>query len=794
MRIRTALRGLVVALLVTGVLAALPSVPSNAGSAASAGQPTGMSTVVVRLADQADVGAVQAGTRRARLAKVLSALHTRADTGQVGLRTRLAVLAAQHQVARVTPLWIENAVVVTATPWAIRQLAARADVAEVVPDDVTLVPAAAPATANQQVIRAPGMWDLGHDGHGTVVASLDSGVDGSHPDLATRWRGGTDSWFDPYGQHPTTPTDLSGHGTAVTGVMVGGDASGASLGTAPGASWIAARVFDDSGRSTISAIHQAFQWVLDPDHDPATNDAPSVVNGSWSIGTAPSCDLSFQPDVRALRAAGIVPVFAAGNFGSRAATSTSPANYPESLSVGAVNSSGSIYYSSSRGASTCGGRSRVFPDLVAPGVDITTTDRHGFYQTLSGTSVAAPHVAGALALLLSAMPGLSADQQQQALLASGHDLGVAGPDEVYGNGLLDVVAALDFLETTPPPPPPPPDYQLQLSPATGSVVAGQTATFTVQVSPLNGFSSDVSLSLGADAPGGWTFAPSTIGAGSGVSTLRVATTSTTPAGSYPLTVTASGGSVTHTATGSLGVTEPPPVDQLFFSTLGSTLPPGVTGTADDADIYSRSNKEFARLLDASGTGSLGLPSAANVDGYDRVDATHFYLSFSGTTTKVPGLGSVQDEDVVYYDNGTWSVWFDGTAHGLTADNLDLDAFSIDAGALYFSTLGNTSPPGVGGSADDADVYRYNGANSYTRVWDASAKGLGSGANVDGLVRAGPSRLYLSFSTATTGVPGLGAVEDEDVVLQDSGTWSVWFDGTAAGLTASDHDIDAFDLP
>ena len=77
--------------------------------------------------------------------------------------------------------------------------------------------------------------------------------------------------------------------------------------------------------------------MLDPDHDPTTDDAPQVVNGSWSIGAGPGCDLSFQPDVQALRAAGILPVFAAGNYGPGGATSVSPANYPESLSVGAVS-------------------------------------------------------------------------------------------------------------------------------------------------------------------------------------------------------------------------------------------------------------------------------------------------------------------------------------------------------------------------------------------------------------------------------------------------------------------------
>ncbi len=299
-----------------------------------------------------------------------------------------------------------NAVSVTATPGVIAELAARSDVQSIGSDEAPLVPAAAPAEPGVAAVQAPAVWQLGDDGAGVVVATLDSGVDLSHPDLAGRWRGGTNSWFDPYGEHPSTPADLTGHGTGTMGIILGGDSGGTSIGVAPGASWISAKIFDDHGLATTTAVHQAFQWVLDPDGDPSTADAPQVVNGSWSLGTAPGCDLTYQPDVQALRAAGILPVFAAGNFGSRSSTSVSPGNYPESLSVGALNANGSIWSGSSRGPSSCGGRpvTRPFPDVVAPGVNVTTADRYGFFQTRSGTSFAAPHAAGALALLLRLTP------------------------------------------------------------------------------------------------------------------------------------------------------------------------------------------------------------------------------------------------------------------------------------------------------------------------------------------------------------------------------------------------------
>jgi hypothetical protein len=234
---------------------------------------------------------------------------------------------------------------------------------------------------------------------------------------------------------------------------------------------------------------------------------------------------------------------------------------------------------------------------------------------------------------------------------------------------------------------------------------------------------------------------------------------------------------------------------LYFSTFGNTNPPGVGGTADDADIYLWNGSAFSRVVDASAA-PYSLPSGANVDGFDRVDATHFYMSFSANSTTVPGLGTVADEDVVYYNNGTWSLFFDGSVNGLTSSNFDLDATSFVGGALYFSTDNTNVPPGAGGTGDDADIYRWNGGSSYTRVVDASTApySISSAANVDGYVRVDATRFYLSFVSDTT-LPGIsGAVQDEDVVFFNGSTWYVYFDGTTKGLTNNNQDIDAFDIP
>ncbi len=778
--------GATIALAVT-FPAALASVsPTSAAPSAQDGR---QQTVVVTLKSGADLGTIR-GTRKARLRTVVARLRLIADVEQDPVIRSLTTATRQGRAHVGPSLWISNSIVLTATPEVLAEVAARPDVSSVVPDAITLTPSQT-ATPNQVSVHSPDVWNLGDTGTGIVVGTLDSGVDVTHPDLASSWRGGTNSWFDPYGQHPTTPTDLTGHGTGVTGVMVGGSSSGTAIGTAPGASWMAARVFDDAGRSTVSAVHQAFQWMLDPDANPATADAPRVVDASWSLGAGPGCDLTFQPDVRALRTAGILPVFPAGNFGSTTSSSVSPANYPESLSVGSVSTAGLVLSTSSRGPSSCGGRTRAFPDLVAPGQNVETADRYGQFQYLSGTSVAAPHAAGVLALLLSAAPWLSADEQQDLITTTAADRGVAGVDEAYGHGMLDATAAYTAASALSPPPPPAADLSLLLTPLTSSAIPGAAASWRADTVGTGGFSADVILSVAGPATtvANATLTPNHLASGTGTSTLELVATTGTAPGNYPFTVTATGGGLTRTADGTLTVTSPPPPPPpaLTFSTVGNSNPPGAAGTADDADLYRWDASSYTRAFDAS---VAKLPSSANVDGLDVIDARHFYLSFT-TDVTVPGLGTVQDEDVVAYADGTWSVFFDGTSHGLTASGLDVDAISVDGQTLYFSTTSSVAPPGVAGAADDADIYRWD-AHAMSRVWDASAAKLGSAANLDGLVRVDATHFYVSF-TADVTLPGLGTVQDEDVALFSAGTWSIYFDGTAHGLTSSNLDLDAFDI-
>jgi len=408
-------------------------------------QPNDMITVIVTLRQQTDLSRLNNKNRNVRLGDVVRALHATADVTQKPLKTLLNSRQANGKVKKFTPLWIINGFSVTANNSVINELAQHPNVLSISSDNINIIPDTyTNPEANISATNAPALWTMGFTGQGVVIASLDSGVDVSHPDLSSRWRGGTDSWFDPYGQHPSGPIDLSGHGTWTMGAILGGNSGGTTVGVAPDARWIAAKIFNDQGNATATAIHQAFQWILDPDGNPNTPDAPQVVNNSWTYGN-PGCNLEFELDLQSLRATGILPVFAAGNGGPGGNTSFSPSNNPSAFAVGAINNAGSIYAYSSRGPSACAGDGPIFPDVVAPGVNIHTTDLYGGYYNVSGTSMAASHVAGVLALLLSAYPNLSASLQESALTQSAHDRGVAGPDNIYGMGSVDALAAFNWI-------------------------------------------------------------------------------------------------------------------------------------------------------------------------------------------------------------------------------------------------------------------------------------------------------------------------------------------------------------
>jgi len=408
--------------------------------------------VIVKLADTVNLKKFKDKDKTIRRSKIIKALKNKSAKTQKNIKNYLKM----NKVGKVKSFWIFNGLALTTNAEIIEELAAM-DGTKSISLDVALSRSKPPVSKNAiqpewniNAINAPELWDRGYTGKNTVLAIMDTGVDVNHPDLASSYRGGSNSWYDPNLEH-TMPHDSDGHGTGVMGVMVGGNAGGSAIGVAPGAQWIAVKIFNDAGGSTYGAIHSGYQWLLDPDGNDETDDAPDVINNSWGFNTLPdTCLTEFQPDIQVLKASGIGMVFSAGNgnITFNPPTSESPANYLQSFAVGGVDATLDIHFKSSRGPSACGGG--IYPEMVAPGVNVLTTDLGNSYASVTGTSIAAPHVAGAMGLLLNAYPSLSIEEIETALTATALDLGDIGPDNTYGSGFLDVMAAYNLLSQSQP--------------------------------------------------------------------------------------------------------------------------------------------------------------------------------------------------------------------------------------------------------------------------------------------------------------------------------------------------------
>ena len=392
---------------------------------------------------------------------LLPALKNKANACQTSLSKSMKNIEIEQQ----ENLWIINGIAATVPVASLNGLVHRAGVDVIYLNETVELPPAPELTGapgnppftywNISEIRAPDLWAMEHYGTGVVVATMDTGVDANHADIGPKWRDGSNSWYDPNGQH-ATPFDASGHGTGVMGLIVGGNAGGFDMGVAPDAQWISVKIFNDQGQSNLVKIHQGFQWLLDPNNNGSPDDAPHIVNSSWVLqGTEGECVGEFASDIAALRAAGIAVVFSAGNSGHKSDTSMEPANDPDSLSVGAIDSSQRVLRSSSRGPSACDGG--IYPKLAAPGKDVLTAGltTNGAnptnYAFSTGTSFAAPHVAGAMAVLKSAFPGATMTEIESAISDGAFDLGTAGPDNKSGAGLVDVVEAYMLLSDSNPP-------------------------------------------------------------------------------------------------------------------------------------------------------------------------------------------------------------------------------------------------------------------------------------------------------------------------------------------------------
>ncbi|HRI86062.1 MAG TPA: S8 family serine peptidase, partial [Ignavibacteria bacterium] len=409
---------------------------------------------------------------RARI--VITTLRNKAEQTQSPILNYLKTESSFGKVRKYNSYWITNMIYADATSEVIIKLSKRNDI-DIMDYDAVLdfdrpydeKPAPQHNTESVEtglrVVKADLLWALGFTGAGRTVMHIDTGVDVLHPALGPRWWGNNGrawyhAWFDPISPFSTQPFDCQSHGTHTMGIMCGrNSASGDTVGVAPDARWMAAGITDCPGSSNPSMNIAAYQWAMDPDTNALTMDMPDVISCSWQdpSSSGDQCTNSiYRTVLSAVEAAGIAVVFSAGNSGPGASTITPPKNINiDSVNVFCVgningNSPGyPISNTSSRGPSICGGTGTLLikPEVVAPGTSVRSTTPNNTYGNLSGTSMAAPHVAGCIALLKQAAPGLTGKQIKAILFSTAEDLGAAGEDNTYGKGLINVFAAFQNL-------------------------------------------------------------------------------------------------------------------------------------------------------------------------------------------------------------------------------------------------------------------------------------------------------------------------------------------------------------
>jgi len=469
----------------------------------------------VVLADQADLSSAASFRTKAEKSRfVFQTLQSKAQTTQDAILQLLRDRAIAHR-----SFYIVNAILVKGTRELAQALASRPDVSRIegnplihneLPQRGSVEKAGPgphiPATVEPGVdyIHAPQVWALGFTGQNIVVASADTGVRWTHNALKPHYRGWDGqnanhnfNWHDsihdsignPCGNDSPFPCDDFFHGSHTTGTAIGDDGQGNQIGVAPGAQWIGCRNMDQ-GNGTPARYIECMEFFLAPypinctpnEGDPGK--APDVTINSWGCPASEGCSANtLQAAVAAQGAAGIQMVVAAGNGGPACSTvSDPPGIYEESYSVGALNTgTDTIASFSSRGPVTADGSNRIKPDISAPGTNTRSADNScdTCYTNASGTSMATPHISGAMALLWCALPGfqhqITASRDalnNSAVFISSAQCGAEGPpNNVYGWGRVDIAEAVGLPSPTATPTPTPT--------ATGTPSAcGATATPT----------------------------------------------------------------------------------------------------------------------------------------------------------------------------------------------------------------------------------------------------------------------------------------------------------------------------
>ncbi len=500
--------------------------------------------LMVVLVDQADLRqAADLATKNEKSRYVHDALWNKSQATQAPIVQWLRERSLEYH-----SFYIINAILVKGSREVAEALAARPDVARVegnpqiqniLPQPLTAVEAPSGSDIpnavqpNINYTHAPQVWARGFTGLGIVIGTADTGVRWTHNALKSHYRGWNGTlanhnynWHDsvhngagnPCGNNAQAPCDDNGHGSHTIGTAIGNDGMGNQIGMAPGAKWIGCRNMDQ-GNGTPARYIECMEFFLAPypvGGTPAQGDptlAPDITTNSWTCPSSEGCSVNtLRAAVEAQQAAGIMMVVAAGNQGPGCSTVLSPPSfYQASYTVGALTTgTDTIAPFSNRGSVTIDGSHRLKPDITAPGTDIRSSlnTSDSAYGTMTGTSMATPHIAGAVALLWSARPewrhniDISRTAVNDAavhILSGACDGGrLVTPNNTYGHGRVDILAAV----TRPGPMPKPYDFN---NDAYSDLLLFNAGTRQTAIWYMNN-NVRIGSANGPTLPGGWSVA------------------------------------------------------------------------------------------------------------------------------------------------------------------------------------------------------------------------------------------------------------------------------------------------
>lgn len=414
--------------------------------------------VLIALASRLDAPFMQDELLKSKLPladtheRVLDSMRARASASQPNVLSSLEILKSTGMAGEVRTFWIANIIATSLTRAGVELIANMAEVREVGLDEevmlsspvsVAIADSPTSVSSHLETVHATEAWTMGFRGENRTICIIADGVNAEHSALSARWRGRIapveQSWMD-----ASNPSTCGEQGTMMAGLICGDQ-----TGIAPAAYWIGSKSICDIAR--LSDVIAALQWAADPDSNSATfADVPDAICCAWIMNSscadaAPATVWDVTDNVEAL---GPVIVFAVGNS-EREGMSTvgAPASRDGNLSVGNADATGATilaHSTSARGPSPCDGS--VKPDLMAPGTTVLSSTTNG-YARVTGTSVAAAQVAGAVALMRQANPKLSAQDIKRMLTLSATDLGSPHEDNATGHGLLNTGAAVRLAQS-----------------------------------------------------------------------------------------------------------------------------------------------------------------------------------------------------------------------------------------------------------------------------------------------------------------------------------------------------------